>query len=254
MNRQSIVGRAVRAHFSAAAIFFFLSASTGQAAVFDAFDDFSSTNPSGVWSYLYWFPNSLFSNPNLPALSDYSSNLVPIEFYAPLGTCLAGTECWTNAFVDIRRNPTASPADFGVVVTESGTLSLSAAGLVAVRFTAPADGSYSIEAFFDGDSKLPSETRNLIALNGDASNALFDKTAVRAFGERDELSFQPVQLSVGDTIDFMLAETFFDVTFGDVATGFGATVREVPEPTSAMGLAIGCAAFGLVRRRRRRSQ
>jgi len=105
----------------------------GSGAVLDAYDDFTSSNPSGPWSYGY-----------TPTLNGVFNTFT--DFYAAPAPGAFGHEAaWREESVDtyLGLYKTSSP---GLLLSHPGT-----AGQFAVlRFTAPSAGDYTVSSAFSG--------------------------------------------------------------------------------------------------------
>ncbi len=120
-----------------------------------------------------------------------------------------------------------------------------------VRWTAPADGTYSIAGFFDILDIYPTGIIGLVYENGTQlySGELLGPPAQfpDKVGGREDFSFSGLNLKAGDVISFGVND---DNNFYYDTTGFDATITLVPEPGSLLLVASGLAAAGgFVRRK-----
>jgi hypothetical protein len=185
-----------------------------QASTYNAVTDFSlSSNPNGVWSYRSG--GSLLSSPVIGS-----------------GSTAGWNEWWNGKAVpnsaDIGANVTGKTltiANSIVMPTNVLQMDPEATGNVAVRFTAPAAGTYSIIGNFlgiDTNEKLHSVE---ITHNG---VAIFTNT-ISAYNQNDSFNLTET-LSAGDVIDFV-NETG-STTYEDLSTGLSVTIATfVAQPT-----------------------
>ena len=118
---------------------------------------------------------------------------------------------------------------------------------VVVRWTAPAAGSYDVDALWrDTDAGGGDGAEAFVVLNG-ANVAGF----TGAFPNGGSAAYaDTLTLAGGETLDFVLGPGASG-SFGNDSTGFNATIALVPEPgTLALGL-VAATGLALARRRRR---
>ena len=205
----------------------------GSGAVLDAYDDFTSSNPSGPWSYGY-----------TPTLNGVFNTFT--DFYAAPAPGAFGHEAaWREESVDtyLGLYKTSSP---GLLLSHPGT-----AGQFAVlRFTAPSAGDYTVSSAFSGIDAATTDVyvyANGISIFAGSLNGLGDTTAFS----------QLVSLSAGQVVDLIVGYGS-NFTSDNDATGLRAQISDVsaiPEPGSVFllmtGLAlIAAAKSGRIRPRR----
>lgn len=202
----------------------------------DATADFSNTsNPNGVWSY------------------GWSDTLGDTFRRFSVVTDVNGAyDVWSAgniAALSVGKARAGGYVCCGTVTIAPLTMSMHPGpeGQYAiVRFTAPSDGTYSIEASFWGqDSVGPTSTDVHVRT---AAGDLFTGV-VQGFGAASLQSHSgSVVLTAGQTLDFTVGYGP-NASYGYDSTGFSASVSAVPEPaTLALWLAGG--ALLLARRRR----
>jgi len=207
----------------------------------DATQDFGDFNPNGAWSYGYGVTGSSFT---------------PYSLWDPACIGSAGVGCWhaNNVGQEIPlvgfnatghyviSNTAIFPPDSLFVHPYAGEDTI-------VRWTAPADGTYSIAAFFD---ILDTHPTGIIGLVYENSTPLFRGELLGPpaqfpdkVGGREDFSFPALNLHAGDVISFAVND---DNDYNYDTTGFNATITLVPEPCSLLFLASGLATMaGFVR-------
>ncbi len=188
-----------------------------QAATYNAVTDFSlSSNPNGVWTYLY----------NASLLSS-----------AVTGSgATAGVNYWWNnggavpnqAFIGANVSGKTVTISGGIVIPTNVLWMGNQSNSVDVRFTAPTTGSYSIIGNF-----LGIDTRQLshpvkILLNG---MAIFSDT-ISSNNQSDPFNLTET-LSAGDVIDFV---NYTGSTYTDLNTGLSVTIAPVAAPPVITGI------------------
>lgn len=221
-----------------------LSSGRSLAASFDAVADFSSTNPSGAWTYgsgsigTSFTPLSVFSNA------------------CPIPTAVSGFSCWQAATtVDsvpvVGKNISGHILNFGpltniVMPVDALLVHPGISSDTIVQWTAPADGTYSISGFFEILDNSPTGV----------IGEVFDNST-RVFA--DTLTGPPAVIpdTVGGRLSFSLTETVAagsiisfgvnnDGNFLDDSTGFDATITSAPStPEPAPIALIGTGLLGL---------
>jgi hypothetical protein len=218
--------------------------------VYDAAADFSlSSNPNGVWSYgasgstlgsaVTLFTSSTTAWAGTPGISVWQ-----------------GTEPAFNTLYPLVGKNTTNQT----VTTGGGFVPLLAGQLFqhpapsgaysVVRFTAPSDGSYALNATFEGRD-VRGTTTDVHVLVDNVS--IFDGN-VNGFGSSSDQAFSGgVMLHKGDTIDFAVGFGSNHTFFSD-STALAATISSaVPEPSSVVlfGFAVlGGLVFRMINGRR----
>ena len=191
--------------FSLAVAFDAVLPTQSQATVWDAASDFTlltTANPNGVWSYGYD-----------PASAVGYQFKAFNQFSAAVGSSII----WVDGSYVTLNTPSLykNLSSSSVVGILPGQISLhpgptSNGDAAILRFTAPATGSYGVNAqFFAGDT---SETDARVVLNGNFNSALqfFGVTSTNPIFSAGALA-----LAAGDTLDFVVGNAgsfFFDST------------------------------------------
>lgn len=221
-----------------------LSQSSASAATYDAVAGFSSSNPSGSWTY----GAGTLGTSNFTAFDHYTSNCTT-----------AGFACWQPPVTSLNvplvgLNQTSSTINSGTVVIPTGVLDIHPGQStdVIVQWTAPAAGTYDIEGFFELLDVSPS---GVIGSVYNGSNLLYTGTltgpgAVHpgTIGGKETFSLNAT-LSAGDVISFGVNN---DGNYLFDSTGFDATITPriaTPEPGS-IGL-VAAAALAIFEAKRR---
>ena len=198
-------------------------AATAYGNVWDADADFSNTsNPNGVWSYLYAFPSgssALFTQAvtnSATGWPGWSTNLpIPNSIY------MYANNSGQNYYADNR----FIPKDSMFMDPEGGTIS--------VVFSAPQAGQYTIQGFFvAADTALsqhpyPVEVLDNSAVIWNSTLSNFDDGGVFDLTEN---------LAVGDTIAFSVLTGSTGCSFCFLSTGFSGivSVDQTPPPTPSI--------------------
>ena len=210
-----------------------------QGATYSARGDFSlASNPNGVWSY------GTLSTFTGGALTLFNTTATDAEF--------TGQRTWDNngSFP----NRAADTANFsgtqvtdGTVVVPPNQLILDSQGLIAaVRWTAPAAGTYNVTGLFQRDDTSAAPVSVRIVENG--TTTLFMADNFTTNGSQQLFALSSLVLPAGTTLDF--AEGAGQAN--NDSTGLQATISTVPEPSSiALGL-IGATSLACWRRRAKR--
>lgn len=204
-----------------------------QAATFDAYDGFTSSNPNGPWSFGY--QTTLNGTFNL---------------FEQYGTPITNLNQWTTTGIDslsVSQNTSASANNFGTISIPGETLDMHPGPngqFAVIRFTAPSDGLFQVDlGFFGCDFAGPTTTDVHLAHNG------IDvwSSTVTTFGTTPSTSYMGgINLLAGDTLDAIVG--FGNGSYAYDSTGVVYAVEGVPEPTSLVTLTL--AATALMRRRR----
>jgi hypothetical protein len=227
------------------ALFILFHAGSSHATVFNAVTDFSSSNPSGPWSYgdgvtgLSFTPFGTFSGPGT----------------CHIGGIVAGVSCWNagnNAEPGVFINDTAATLTGGTVVFPTGVLLLHPGASVdtIVEWKALTTGTYTISGSFEILDTSPTGIIGLVDLNGASlfSGLLTGPGASGTTpGGSESFAFTKA-LAAGDILAFGVNN---DGNFFDDSTGFNATVSSVPEPATIALFAGTLLAFGWLTRWRR---
>ena len=215
---------------------------------FDAATNFSPTsNPNGVWSY--GWTQTLGSSFILDAIHENSFDLDfwegSIETDSPPGFFPTVFHNGSDNTITYFDTLSVAPGQLGLHPGPDGQYGV-------VRFTAPTDGTYSIDSAFIGlDFGGPfferSTTTDVHVLVNEAS--IFDGV-VNDFGSGPSFSVLRT-LQAGDMIDFAVGSG--DGNYFNDSTGLAAQVSVVPEPVSVIMLCtglVGMLSYAGCRRRR----
>jgi PEP-CTERM motif-containing protein len=213
-----------------------LGAKIAQGQVYDAVSNFTGTNPSGTWSYLWG--------------TSVGANLVPLEVPfspAPQDSGVDNGLAIPN-MVRVTRNFGSGNASFATIIVPPNLLDIDPEGEVAdVRWTAPTTADYSVSGLFqmtDTDSQ-PHEVQILRDYNASVP-LLADILASPTYGLQVPFDYSGT-LSAGESLDFIVNST---AGYASLSTGLSATITVVPEPAT-IGL-FGITAAALLLRRRSR--
>jgi hypothetical protein len=214
-----------------------------RAQVYDVAADWSSSNPSGVWTY-GWKPSSLGA---FTPYTLFTTATGTLDVHTNNGTLTPG----------VFKNVGAAPVVFSGTLQydpgEAGFHPGSAGELSVYRFTAPSAGSYTLTSRFYGlDFVGPTDTRIFVTLPEHVLT--FGVGTVHGYRAPSEITFgQLLTLNPGDHVDFEVdynGNYLFDSTAIDARLTFGA-LAAVPEPGTVALLGAGLAGLGALRCRRR---
>jgi catechol 2,3-dioxygenase-like lactoylglutathione lyase family enzyme len=210
-----------------------LGIAPASAASYDAVSGFALTNPSGPWSYTYAGAPFTIAEP--------TPNGVGVPYW------------WTGLPVPlsgfIGQNVSGATVDYLTIEDPNNTLWLDPESYtnVAVTFTAPSAGTYTLSTTFSGiDTGERSHGVEVL----DDGSAIYSNT-ISSFGASDTFS-DKLTLAAGDTISFVVEGGSLDnCGYCNLGTGLVATLNSaVPEPATWAMLLIG---FGLAGAALRRS-
>ena len=219
----------------AAVSFGLFGVSVSHAQTYDAVSDFTGTNPSGTWSYLW-------------------SGSVGASL-SPMTTSIAFNSQWSGIYdgqgepnsISVTRNYGPGTSSYLTIDDPTNLLNVDPENDVAdVRWTAPATGYYSVSGLYQMTDVNSQQHEVQILQDYNATSPLL-ADVVSGYGQQVPFSFSE-QLSAGETLDFLVNATN---GYSYLSTGFEATITVVPEPASlSLTLAGG---FALLRRSRRKS-
>jgi hypothetical protein len=220
--------------------------------VYNVVNDFSATtNPNGVWSYGESpSPNGAFTAFTFTA-SAPAPNSVDFWLNQPFASG------FPNYYPLVRHNTSGAAIDDGggfIFPTDMLSLDPSNAQNSGVRFTAPADGSYSFTGSFQGLQFVPngSGTSSAASIYQDLGAPALLSGDINGNGK---LPFSLLlNLTTGQTVDFRVDSRGDNVSD---STGLALIVDKldqvqtgvVPEPSYAGLLAIGLAGAAFLRKR-----
>ena len=241
-----------RSHLLAAVLA--LSAATiSSAATFDAVTGFSSSNPSGTWSYGMGVTGTSFTPDNI--------------FTASACDGVSGLSCWqpTNTAIGtpiVASNNTAGTLNFLTVVLPNNVLLVHPGPSVdsIVQWTAPSSGTYSVSGFFELLDVAPTGVIASIFAGGTQlyTGTLTNPAAKfpNTVGKSEAFSLTET-LTAGTVLSFGVNN---DGDFYDDSTGFDATITQVaspantPEPMSLSLFFVGTTACALFIKRSKSSR
>jgi hypothetical protein len=209
------------------------------AASWNAVDDFSTGSLSPTpWAY----GGSV--NPMNPANFD-QTGFVAYSYTADL----VGWQ--DSSFHWVLGNTTDSPIVAAGVTAPAKSLILHPSSTderAVVRWTAPSDGKFSVDALFEGASPNGTTTDVGVYVNGGSPE---QSGEVDGFGDQVVVNNLMLMLAAGDHVDFTVG-VGSNGTFNSDSTAFRATITQaqvIPLPASAVLLLGGLASFGFMRRR-----
>jgi hypothetical protein len=220
-----------------------LALASGGASVFNVVNDYSNAaNPNGPWRY-----GSVadITGAGFAPLTQAVSNCT-----APVGN--PGGECWTNgqpfpSAASIVHNLTPNPLlYFGTILQPANVLNLWVENTFpAVRWTAPATGTYAVTGLFSRIDTAPNPSDIRILQN--STTPLFSSNFFNDPFNPQTFSLSGLNLSSGDTIDFYAGPSFVS---SDAATGLAVTITGsgavLNGQTTAVTGSNGVAVFGNV--------
>jgi hypothetical protein len=214
------------------------SSARAETIVYNPQTAFSSSNPSGVWTY--GVLDTTNSNP--------ATNLTPFSNYSAGNDSTPGVNVWSNdpsgPFPGIFNNTNSSTSTvYTTIAIPGNTLVLhppNNADQADLRFTAPTNMLIDIAGKFSASDTSGTTSDVHVYVNGTAQ---FNSTVTGTAGNgATSFSGGPLFLTAGQTVDF---------TVGDGGNGYNndgtrlvASITAVPEPSS---IALACiAGLGLL--------
>jgi hypothetical protein len=230
--RHTIIGLA--ALFGAASAHALVDPSTH----YDNANDFSTAqNPNGVWSYGYSF--SVGGTFNAFTTSQTAPNGLQ-SWYTPSLYELGTPAAYRNSSLDPITNVSATIAGLEAGFHPGPT------SLAIYRFTAPAAGSYSVDAFFFTQDTNATGVDVYVLKNG--GTTLFSAPVAHAGADTYAYWNGSVTLAAGGTLDFAVGNAG---SFLYDSTGLGVQIAAVPEPQTYALFGVGLALVGAALRRRK---
>jgi hypothetical protein len=207
--------------------------SSVRAQTYDAVSDFSGTNPSGAWSYLY---SATVGSPRAPLTTPttFNGQVVGLDDNSSIPTSVL-----------VARNVGPGTTSYVTIVQPTNLLEMDPESLASyTQFTAPATANYSISGLFQGIDTGEGPHEVQILQDYQAGSPLFAAT-LNGFGQQQPFSFTQ-QLTAGETLDFTVN---FTGDYSNLSTGLAATISVVPEPVSFGVMGVGV--IGMLLRRKR---
>ncbi len=215
--------------------------------IYNAADDFSPSSNTSTDIWTYGLDSGTIAG--APDQSTFTRFTTP-ELGSALGPQYSDLDVWRNTSsidpnVIHNRSSTATDTD-GSNTWLPNELTLGpATGPTVVRFTAPTTGVYDLTAIFSpAQNATNSAPEAYVFVNG---VQIFSALASSPVGPAANT---PLALTAGDTVDFVVAGSNVNLSYGNKTTGLDATLT-IPEPTS-LGL-LGLGAVSLMARRRRQA-
>jgi hypothetical protein len=211
-----------------------LAAMPAHATVYDAVQGFSLSNPSGVWSYSYAG--------------------TPFSTAVPTPNTLGVPYWWTGQGVPnsaiVGQNVSGGTVTYLTIQDPNNTLWIDPESWsnVAVTFTAPAAGNYTVNGDFLGID-TGERTHGVEAL---VNGLPFYLNTISAYGASDPFG-AIVPLTAGGTISFLVDGGSLDnCGFCNLSTALTVQISTVPEPAGWAMMLTGFFALGAALRRSRR--
>ncbi len=118
----------------------------------------------------------------------------------------------------------------------------------AFQWTAPSTGVYSVSGFFQELNSANLGVQDAVLVNNNLTSPILNVHPDAGSTTTVNFSAPSLALSAGDTIQFLLGPNYMNGNNGTDHTGFNATITLVPEPSSAVLLALGALGLGLFAR------
>lgn len=208
-----------------------LAASQAGAATYSAAGDFSlSTNPNGVWSYLY--SNTLLSHTSTSGTIEDWWNGQGLPNSVIVGRTTSGPA--------IISNTVTFGSTFLTIDPESQT--------VDVRFTAPSAGTYTITGeFFGADTQTNCSggcAVHPVLITDSVSGTIFGPQTISTYLQTYTFSLTET-LVAGELVDF-LAQTGSSggCNYCNLSTGLEATISSTPLPSTWIMILSGLLGLG----------
>jgi hypothetical protein len=214
-----------------------IAATVSAGPVYDIVAGFSNaSNPNGVWSY------------------SYGNGTNPVLFSQPVTN--QGQQEWYNGggqpdSITILQNISGGTITGSTVSIPNGYLNLDPEEFtVAVEFTAPSAGSYTINGNFLGNDTNELSHPVQILDNG---TSIYSNT-IAAFQQAGAFNLTE-SLNIGDTIEFLVSSPVPGSAWTNLSTGLQGTITSnsaVPEPGTGglMAIALGLAGAAFLYRGR----
>jgi hypothetical protein len=234
MSQFTVPGRAISLLIGS-----LLAVASASASTYNAVADFSSSNPSGTWSY---------------GTGTLGSSFTPMTVYTDNAFSIAGLSEWapavqvSNTPSIIRNNSGATFYNFSSVLIPTNVLDIHPGTDtdVIVKWTAPSAGTYSISGLFELLDTRPTGVIGEIFENSAQiySGILTGPAAVAPGtpGGSESFSFT-LTMAAGTTLYFGVNN---DGNYLNDSTGFSAIITDTasPEPASVALFAAGLMGMG----------